>query len=165
MEIKKVLAAYDGSGGSREALDYAIDLARKEDAGLTVVHVVKEKAVASTNPAPRIPYGTGTGIGSDGYARGEYHEESKKEGVILDYKSTEQITKEIEEKFSFGTRTADIEILQGNPAEEIPRYAQENEVDLIVVGNRGLSGIKKLMMGSVSQKIVDHAHCPVLVVK
>lgn len=57
------------------------------------------------------------------------------------------------------------EKLHGDPADELQGYIRENEMDLIVIGNRGMSGVKRLVMGSVSEKIAKHANCPVLVVK
>ena len=44
-------------------------------------------------------------------------------------------------------------------------YAEENNIELIVIGTRGLSGFKKLLVGSVATNVVTYAHCPVLVVK
>ena len=48
---------------------------------------------------------------------------------------------------------------------EIVEYAEKNKVDMIVVGSRGLSGIKKMLVGSVASGMVTYAHCPVLVAK
>ncbi|MDW0342419.1 MAG: universal stress protein, partial [Nitrososphaeraceae archaeon] len=48
---------------------------------------------------------------------------------------------------------------------EIVEYADKNKVDMIVVGSRGLSGIKKMLVGSVASGVVTYAHCPVLVAK
>ena len=53
----------------------------------------------------------------------------------------------------------------GYPSEEIVRAADEEHCDLIIMGNRGLSGIKSLVLGSVSDQVTHHAHCPVLIVK
>ena len=52
-----------------------------------------------------------------------------------------------------------------NIAEGIVDYAEENNIDLIVIGTRGRSGFKKLLLGSVASHVVTYAHCPVLVVK
>ena len=56
-------------------------------------------------------------------------------------------------------------IREGDPAEEIVRVAKEQGFDLIVVGHRGLSGVKAFLLGSVSQRVVSHAPCSVLVVR
>ena len=56
-------------------------------------------------------------------------------------------------------------LLNGETADEILRYADENGVDLITVGSRGLGGLKSLFLGSVSHKLVEQAKCPCLVVK
>jgi nucleotide-binding universal stress UspA family protein len=56
-------------------------------------------------------------------------------------------------------------VLEGNPALELTKFAKENDVDLIVVGTLGKSGIDRLLLGSVAEKIVRIAHCPVLVIK
>ncbi|GGG28738.1 universal stress protein [Lysinibacillus alkalisoli] len=55
-------------------------------------------------------------------------------------------------------------MLQGKPAEEITHYSKEKNVDIIIVGKRGLHALQSLLLGSVSSKIIKHAHCPVLVV-
>ncbi len=52
-----------------------------------------------------------------------------------------------------------------NTAEGIVDYAQEKNLELIVIGTRGRSGFKKMLLGSVASKVVTYAHCPVLVVK
>lgn len=56
------------------------------------------------------------------------------------------------------------EILHGEPASEICAFAVTKEINLIVIGNRGLHGVRKIMLGSVSQKVAQHAYCPVLIV-
>lgn len=53
----------------------------------------------------------------------------------------------------------------GDPAEEIVKLAEEGKFDLIVMGFRGLTGIKRYLLGSVSRKVVDHASCSVMIVK
>jgi nucleotide-binding universal stress UspA family protein len=57
------------------------------------------------------------------------------------------------------------EILQGPPAEAILSVAEAREVDLIIMGTRGLGRLAGLLVGSQSQKVVSHAHCPVLLVR
>lgn len=57
------------------------------------------------------------------------------------------------------------EILEGSPAEAILDVAKTREVDLIVMGSRGIGRLKGLLIGSQSQKVVQHALCPVLIVR
>ena len=59
----------------------------------------------------------------------------------------------------------DTEILEGSPAEAIMDVANTREVDLIVMGSRGFGRLKGLLIGSQSQKVVQHAPCPVLIVR
>ncbi len=59
----------------------------------------------------------------------------------------------------------EIEIVTGDPAEEIIRLANIYQADLIVIGSRGLTGVKRILQGSVSSQVVEDAACSVLVVK
>ena len=60
---------------------------------------------------------------------------------------------------------SEIEIVTGDPAEEIIRLANIYQADLIVIGSRGLTGMNKIIQGSVSSQVVENATCAVLVVK
>lgn len=60
---------------------------------------------------------------------------------------------------------SDLEIVTGDPAVEIVRLAHIHQVDLIVIGNRGLTGLQRILEGSVSSQVVAEAPCSVLVVK
>ena len=55
--------------------------------------------------------------------------------------------------------------MKGDPSEEIPKIANEEKYDLVVMGNRGLSGIKGFLLGSVSDKVSRSSECPVVIVK
>jgi nucleotide-binding universal stress UspA family protein len=61
--------------------------------------------------------------------------------------------------------SSEVEIVMGDPAEEILRLAKIHHADLIVLGSRGLTGMKRILLGSVSSQIVEDAPCSVLVVK
>jgi nucleotide-binding universal stress UspA family protein len=54
---------------------------------------------------------------------------------------------------------------EGRPADEIVKTAKEENFDLIVMGHRGLGRVKEFFLGSVSDRVADEAHCPVLIVK
>lgn len=56
-------------------------------------------------------------------------------------------------------------ILRGNPGPEIVKYANEQKVDLVVIGSRGLNGLQEMMLGSVSHKVMKRVNCPALIVK
>ncbi len=59
--------------------------------------------------------------------------------------------------------TAKTEVLSGNPAEEIIKYSQKNNVDLIIMSTRGRSGISRLVFGSVAEKVIRNSTVPVLI--
>ena len=73
--------------------------------------------------------------------------------------------KEIADRLRIGDRTVDVRVLEGRPATEIVVEAGRFRADLIVVGARGLSTVRRLLIGSVSSEVVDHAPCPVLVAR
>ena len=56
-------------------------------------------------------------------------------------------------------------VSEGSVSKEITEYAEDHKIDLIVVGTRGMTGIKKMLLGSTASEVVTYAHCPVLVVK
>jgi nucleotide-binding universal stress UspA family protein len=60
---------------------------------------------------------------------------------------------------------ADYEVVEGDPAEQVLNYAHKTNTDLIVMGTHGRTGLGRLLMGSVAEKVVRGAHCPVLTVK
>jgi nucleotide-binding universal stress UspA family protein len=75
----------------------------------------------------------------------------------------EDLKKEISAQFSYFDMQT--EVIFGNAAEIILQVAKDKAVDLVVIGSHGRHGAKKFLLGSVSSKVVDHAHCDVLVVK
>jgi nucleotide-binding universal stress UspA family protein len=72
---------------------------------------------------------------------------------------------EVQKVRAVGGTVAQAHLRMGTPAAEIVELAEELEVGLVVVGSRGSSGIRRALMGSVSDSVVRHAHCPVLVVR
>lgn len=75
------------------------------------------------------------------------------------------VEKQMEVYQSKLTNDSEIELVTGEPAEEIIRLANIYKADLIVVGNRGLVGMNRIVQGSVSAQVMEDAHCSVLVVK
>lgn len=141
--FKKILVAYDGSEHAKRALDLAIDLAKKYEAKLEIVEVVDTAALLGMGVAP-IP--------------GEIIQQvySKAQADVNQAKSKAQ---------SQGVKEVEGVVLEGDPATAILEYAGKSKADLIVTGSRGLSTFKRLILGSVSTKLVHDAKVPVLVVK
>ena len=91
--------------------------------------------------------------------------------VSLDelYKEMEKNAKaELEKCFTEEMRICkDVEhvVLKGTPYEEISRFAEENKIDLIVIGTHGRKGLDRMLFGSTAEQVVRHAPCPVLTVR
>lgn len=139
-----ILVAYDGSEKSQQALKRAIELVQQMNEACSL-HLVK----VWSRP-----------ILHDSYAMYSYSR------LIEDLEKDAQSTLAEAEKLTedIGDRRTGV-VLEGHPAEQIVEYANQNEIDLIVIGNRGLGGIKKIFLGSVSQRVVQEATCEVLIVK
>jgi nucleotide-binding universal stress UspA family protein len=142
----KILLATDGSEEATLAAITAVDIANKTGSELHVVHVGLAPVPIGTEVAP---------VASDSRLQDKLNEEARR---FLD----DQV-KQIE---AAGGTVAQAHLeLTGRPDEEIVIVAEEIGAGLIAMGSRGLGGLKRLLMGSVSDSVVRHAHCPVLVVR
>ncbi len=139
--ISKILVAIDGSAASIDAADYAASISKKYNAELYALHVVRIDVDLFGM------HGTSESIIK---MRNEGEEYLNKVKVNANEKNI-QIKTEI--------------ISSINIAGGILAYAEKNNIDLIVIGTRGRSGFKKLLLGSVASRIVTYAHCPVFVAK
>jgi nucleotide-binding universal stress UspA family protein len=146
LPISKVLVAVDGSKPSLNASNYAIDFAKKNEAELIVLCIV------SPVPYSQFEYAN---IGRLGEI-----EKAEKDKAEHDLDSVKQ--KATENKVKVKT---DVLIKYTSVVKEIVEYADTNKIDLIVVGSRGMTGFKKLLLGSVANGVVTYSRCPVLVVK
>ncbi|HET7627589.1 MAG TPA: universal stress protein [Bacillales bacterium] len=172
MGYHKILVAFDGSEDGVKALRHAIDYGKDRKVHLDVVTVVKshqrgEHIHAIPGASATMLQGSEAGqmaprtINAEAERAGVHHE-------VMDDKTRakgEETLKEAKAELEGTAISYETHVLNGEPADEIVDFAVAHENDLIVVGNRGLSGLKKLVLGSVSKKIVSRAHCPVLVVK
>jgi nucleotide-binding universal stress UspA family protein len=140
----KILLATDGSEEADLATTTAADLAKSTSSELEVIHVL--------NVEPwRFPPDE----------QGNYpqrYEELREEARRLRDEQVEKIE-------AGGGSVAEAHLAVGRPAEEIVAYAQDQGAGLIVMGSRGRGGIRRALMGSVSDSVVRHAHCPVMVVR
>ncbi|MGB8342728.1 MAG: universal stress protein [Chthoniobacterales bacterium] len=139
-QIRRVLVAVDFSPPSRAALAFAVPLLRKFGAELHLVHVVAaDVPLAGLMALPLIV------------------PEIEVERRIRSH------LKEFAAKEVLPVRPENIHAVKGRPFEEICRLARELEIDLIITGTRGQTGLKHLVLGSTAERVVRHAPCPVLV--
>jgi nucleotide-binding universal stress UspA family protein len=141
--MNRILIATDGSDSAREALEFGLDLAAKQDAWAFVVHVAPAvdvmPYVSFAVVAPTIPH-----------ELGEHDRKPLQEAV------------EIAAERGVEVRT---ELLKGNPADEIVAFADTIGADLIVVGSRGHGAIASALIGSVSRGVLHESRRPVVVVR
>jgi nucleotide-binding universal stress UspA family protein len=141
----RILLATDGSEEAELAALRAVDLADATDSELHVVHVGVVPIFLKSYP------------GTLGYDRKLYEQ-------------IEEVSRELLRKQSWrvkaaGGTVAGAHLRMGAVDLEIVALAEELGADLIVIGSRGLGGVRRALMGSVSDSVVRHAHCPVLVVR
>jgi nucleotide-binding universal stress UspA family protein len=97
-----------------------------------------------------------------------YHPE--RHGYLARYEELQEeaqrlLEEQVEQVKATGGKVAGVHLGMGRPDEEIVGLAEEIDAGLIVVGSRGLGGVRRALMGSVSDSVVRHAHCPVMVVR
>jgi len=146
IRLKQILVATDFSEPSDAALNYGRELGRAFGAHLQILHVVDNL--------------TATVVGPEGYIgnlmeiQRDVEEAARKQlNALVDD----------EDRRELGARP--ILLTSNSPAFAIVRHAKEAEVDLIVMGTHGRSGFGQLLMGSVAEKVVRSAPCPVLTVR
>ncbi len=137
----KVLVATDGSECARRALESAIKMVKAPDGTLTIMHVLQ------LSPA----------VGFGKKLTEEIESLFLKDATAF----LEDQKREVEAR---GVKTDTI-LVKGNPAQAILHAAEEMNADLIVIGSRGLGGVKGLFLGSVSNAVVHGSKIPVLVTK
>ena len=147
--FKKILVPLDGSEHSMHALEVAVQIAKKFDGKITLVHVYS-KVWPLVMPHTTI-------IPEASVIIPKLIEAAREAGV--------GILADGEKKVKAKKVQVETLLREGHTVEEILKTAKEGEFDLIVVGARGLSRIKEILLGSVSDGVMRHARCPVLVVK
>lgn len=161
-----ILLAFDGSQYSVRALKTAEHVAKLSKAKLTVAYV-HEPTLDSSITHGTTPYRdhavVHTDIGVIPVPSTEPFRTDMEQSHYED-NTPDNIVSDAKLRLSNLDNVA-YEVLEGKPSEEIVKHAKDEDVDLIIVGNRGISGIKKFVMGSVSKKVLDEAECPVLVIK
>src|SRR5215211_7073681 len=149
----KILLATDGSVEAKLAARTAADLAEKTRSELHVVYVGGEGFYET----PLVEFST---LEPTWVAR-EYPD------LLSDIERTERelLDEEVEQVEAAGGTVTQVHLGMGKAAPEIVVVAEEIEAGLIVMGSTGQGGVRRALLGSVSESVVKHAHCPVLVVR
>ena len=146
--ISKILVAMDGSESSLRAYEYASFLAKQCDSALIIVNIcdvfenITDKIKRELGDiAKRIEAEGGAGITMQ---------------LLEDYKSQAE-----------GLGIKDVKTMrrEGNAAAEILHMAEEECVDTIIIGSKGIKSVREFLLGGVSDKVIHHAKCPVTVVR
>lgn len=141
--IKHIMVPYDQSDAANRALDVATDLAKKYSAKISLVSCI----------VPQVPMDPSLGA-------------SYAETLIIMQKSATSTLAKLESKFKELQIPVKTQVLTGvSITDELLSYADSHQVDMIVMGSRGLGGFKKLLLGSVASGISQHSKCPVLITK
>jgi nucleotide-binding universal stress UspA family protein len=138
--FSRILVAVDGSESAKNAFEKSIYLAQRCNSKLDVIHVVLDST-----------------FGGDSATAFDLIDELKEKGKRL----LEQCKNQAESN----NVSVETFLKLGDYAQVIIDTASENNYDLIVMGSRGLSVFKELLLGSVSFKVMHHAKCPVMVVR
>jgi nucleotide-binding universal stress UspA family protein len=146
INFARILAAIDGSERSMSAVDCAIQMAKKHNSQVIALHVIKIHIATAYLLAP-----------SDTLRQ-------------LNNKDNQELIKwfePIETKAKENNVKLKTEVVESIMSEvgAIVTYAERENVDLIVIGSRGRSGFKKMLLGSTASGVVTYATCPILVVK
>ena len=142
MRYAKILCPVDFSEASREALVAAADLARSFDSTLTLVHIYQLPVLA----VPEMSF------------RPDLFGEIMKS-------VDESLAKWTQEAIGLGARRVESTKLEGIPWDAIVKLAGDGHADLVVMGTHGRTGLRHALLGSVAERVVRHAPCPVLVVR
>lgn len=140
--ISKILVPTDGSEPSNRAAELAIKLGKKFNAEIITVYVIDRLIIEEV---------------------AKVHERRELE---------EEIRKKAERSLNYVVKSAEIEglratsvLLEGQPYDQIIRQAETLNVDIIVMGTTGRRGMERILIGSVAERVIEYAPCPVLVVK
>lgn len=134
----QILVPTDGSEGSEIAFEQALDLAKTYSATVHLLYVVEPVAVSSVQLEM-------------------LEEELRRRGEV--------VLQELAGRAKSQEVTAITELRSGRPAEEILEYVDENEMDLVVMGTHGRTGLDRYLIGSVTEKVVRLSEKPVLTVR
>ena len=144
ISMKRILVPTDFSENSRQAARYACELAKKFDSQIDLLHVIESPVMAMPSPGAPLPEEFLADAEKDAARRMEQWIKNEQTELGLDVTQT---------------------VLRGAPFLEIVKFADEQNSDLIVIGTHGRTGLVHALIGSVAEKVVRKAPCPVLSVR
>ncbi|MFH1328890.1 MAG: universal stress protein [Candidatus Bathyarchaeota archaeon] len=136
---KAILIPIDGSVNAEKAAGHGLEIARLTNAKVVILYVIDNRLFQGLSKSEIVPYLKNLSAKAQEYI--------KKVSGMVPGLSYEEI------------------IVQGFPAEEIIKIAEDERIDLIVMGTRGITGPKRLLLGSTAEEAIKFAQCAVLVVK
>lgn len=141
---RKIMVATDGSEHVRKAIAAAVEIAKVSGAKLYAVYVMADDEFSMTYP-----------------------KNAELEKVFVNYLRNEGKEATAYVEISGKDKNIEVEsvILEGSPAHEIVNFAEENDIDLIVMGTHGKSAIERFLLGSVAENVVRHSKKAALVVR
>jgi nucleotide-binding universal stress UspA family protein len=154
---RSIVVGTDGSEPADEAVRQATDMASREGARLHLVtaypdpQMLRERTTIWSNDPKGLLDSGGTGGGAQ---------------TIVDLREVAEslVQRAARDAVSKGVEV-ETHVREGQPAEVIIDVANQEQADLIVIGSRGLTGIKRYLLGSVSTKVSEHAPCSVMIVR
>ncbi len=148
INFKNILVPVDGSEFSMRALEYAVQIVKRFNSKLIALHVVPSS------------------IRYDFFmSKKDYEINSPFNQVLqLSYMEALKWFEDVREKIDVEF-TTDVIIAEESIVKEIIEYSERENIDLIIIGTRGRTGFKKVLLGSVASGVLNFAHCPVLIVK
>ncbi len=154
--MKKILVTTDGSEHSKKALLEARQLAEYSGAEVVIMHVMKEVVIN--------PYGTMEH--SNLFSKSTTDQGNFAEKAFHDaQKMAENLLEDSLALFSDFPREVKTILIRGDAGDEIIREAEKGDYDLVVMGSRGLGTFSRAMLGSISNKVLNHVDVNVLIVK
>lgn len=156
--FEKILVAIDGSQSSHNVFKTALDIAKADNASLVLLHVLSFDEQNSLS----IPMPTGL----------EYFQAADSDTLKIyreQWQTYEQhslnLLKSLADRSTAEGIKTEVRQIAGGPGRQICEFAQSEDIDLIVMGHRGISALNELLLGSISNYVLHHAPCSVLTTK
>jgi nucleotide-binding universal stress UspA family protein len=138
--MQNVLVGYDGSPSARHAVTFAVNLAKRFDARLHVLIVARAPDWGAI-------------------------ELERKEIIDFELRHAREILDDVKAKLASSGEHPDFELAVGQPAKEIVLYAEQHNIDHLVVGHRGHTPFDRWLIGSVARQVLAYAPCAVTIVR